>query len=75
MASTATLETKISALTLSAFAAPFKALWRGVVILFETSSRMQALESLSRVPDAELDARGLNRDAEIRRIMGVAMLP
>ena len=32
----------------------------------------QALERLNRVSDAELAARGLTRDGEIRRIMGVS---
>lgn len=50
---------------------PFRAVWTLLVLLAEANPRMKALNRLSRTSDAELAARGLTRDGEIRRIMGV----
>ena len=72
MATTAINDRKTPAAILSALAAPFAASGRLMVQLAEANPRMQALERLNRVSDAELAARGLTRDGEIRRIMGVS---
>lgn len=62
----------VSGLT-RALTLPFRAVWTFFVLLAEANPRMKALNHLSRTSDAELAARGLTRDAEIRRIMGVLM--
>ncbi|MEH6786467.1 MAG: DUF1127 domain-containing protein [Paracoccus sp. (in: a-proteobacteria)] len=72
MATTAINDRKTPAAILSALAAPFAAFGRLMVQLAEANPRMQALERLNRVSDAELAARGLTRDGEIRRIMGIS---
>lgn len=51
--------------------APFAAIGRLLISLAENSPRMRALDALNHTSDAELAARGLNRDHEIRRILGV----
>jgi hypothetical protein len=71
MANLANVE-KQSGLSLSILAAPFAAVGRFLVQLAEVSPKMRALEELNRKSDAELEARGLTRDAEMRRILGAA---
>ncbi|MDP5306495.1 DUF1127 domain-containing protein [Paracoccus spongiarum] len=73
MATTANIGRSAEAPRLSAIlAAPFLAIGRFLVMLAEASPRMQALERLNRIPDAELKARGLTRDGEMRRILGIS---
>lgn len=55
-------------------AAPFVAVGRFVVYLAETSPRVHALERLGSLSDEELARRGLTREGEIRRILGVSAL-
>lgn len=69
MAFTTTTPSRPRALAL--LAAPFKAAGRFLIWLGETSGRMQEIERVNRLSDAELAARGTTRDAEIRRIVGV----
>lgn len=57
---------------LDLLAAPFRALGRFAVLLAEASARSEAARVLSRMSDEELAARGTTRDAEIRRIAGIA---
>ena len=56
---------------LTLIAAPFRAAGRFLIWLGETSGRMQEIERVNRLSDAQLAARGTSRDAEIRRIVGV----
>ncbi|MGN7869878.1 hypothetical protein [Paracoccus sp. 22332] len=53
---------------------PLAAIGRFLVLIAESSSRYRALERLRLVSDAQLAARGLTRDGEIRRIMGVSAI-
>ena len=52
---------------------PFRAIWTLLVLMADANPRMKALNRLSRTSDAELAARGVTRDSEMRRIMGVLM--
>lgn len=74
MANTAIIDRKASVPFLSILAKPFAAMGSFMVALAEASPRMRALERLNRVSDAELEARGLTRDGEIRRIMGFSSI-
>lgn len=74
MANTAIIDRKTSALILSSLAAPFVAIARFLVHLAEISPQMRALSRLQRISDAQLEARGLTREGEIRRIVGVSGL-
>ncbi len=47
-----------------------RAVWNGMIALSELGPRMAALEQLSRMTDAQLEARGTTRMAEIERILG-----
>lgn len=53
-------------------AVPFVAVGRFLVMIAETSPRVRELERLNLRSDAQLAARGLTRDGEIRRILGVS---
>lgn len=53
-----------------ALLAPFAAIGRFLVLLAEVNPKIRAFDRLSRISDAELAARGLTREGEIRRIMG-----
>ena len=53
-------------------AAPFAALGRFLVLIADANSTVRELERLNLRSDAQLAARGLTRDGEIRRIMGVS---
>ena len=52
--------------------APFAAVGRFLVLLAEANPKMRELDRLSLKSDEQLAARGLTREGEIRRIMGVA---
>lgn len=56
---------------LGALAAPFVAIGRFMVLLAEANPKMRELNRLSQFTDEELVSKGLTREAEIRRIMGV----
>jgi hypothetical protein len=58
---------------LALIAAPFRAVGGFLIRLGETSARMQEIERVRRLSDAELAARGTSRDAEIRRIVGLVV--
>lgn len=72
MATTLQSGSRIAAPRLSILLAPFAAVGRFLVQLAESGPRMQALERLNRISDAELAARGLTREGEIRRILGIS---
>ena len=74
MANTAIIDRKPLAPILSGIAAPVVAVARFLVHLAEVSPQMRALTQLQRVSDDELAARGVTRESEIRRIMGVSCL-
>jgi hypothetical protein len=59
---------------LEAAAAPFRAFDRLVVTLGERSPMMLALNQLQATSDDALRSRGLTRDAELHRILGVRYL-
>lgn len=61
--------TGLSAATLLA---PFRAVGRFMIMLAESSSQVRALTRLSEMSDDELSAKGLSRNAEIRRIIGAS---
>ncbi|SIS85265.1 hypothetical protein [Paracoccus saliphilus] len=71
MAGTATIERRAQFSILSALAAPFTAFGRFLIMVAEANPKMRQLEQLNRVSDEDLAAKGLTRDGEIRRIMGV----
>lgn len=52
-------------------AAPFVGIGRFLVTMAEASPRMRQLNKLARMSDADLQKRGLTREDEIRRILGV----
>ena len=58
--------------SLGFLAALFVALGRFLVLIAEANSKVRELERLNGRSDAQLAARGLTRDGEIRRIMGVS---
>lgn len=67
---TATLTAKNSAGILPTLTAPFRAFGRFMIRIAETSSYARKLNELNLTSDEELAARGTNRVAEIRRIVG-----
>lgn len=73
MANTTTFD-KPRASVLSMIAAPFAAVGKVLVMIAEASPKVREIERLNHVSDAELARRGLTRDGEIRRIMGVSAL-
>ena len=58
--------------TVRSLAAPFRAVGSVLSLLADASLRIEAVERLSRLTDAQLAARGTTRDEQIRRIVGVA---
>ena len=60
--------------SLGFLAAPFVALGRFMVMIAEANSKVRELERLNQRSDAQLAARGLTRDGEIRRILGVSAI-
>lgn len=69
MASTITFD-KSRAPFWGLLAAPFVAIGRFLVRLAEANPKLQQLERLNALGDAELARRGLTRHREIRRILG-----
>lgn len=72
MATIATAGHKTAAFPTSVLLAPFRAIGRFMITLAEASPQMRALDRLSQHSDAELAAKGLTREGEIRRILGGA---
>jgi hypothetical protein len=52
----------------SIVARPFVAIWNFLIMLAEANPRMAAIAKLNALSDAELEARGTDRSAEVRRI-------
>ncbi|WP_207099518.1 hypothetical protein [Paracoccus shandongensis] len=71
MASTITFD-KPRLSVLGMVAAPFIAIGKLLVLIAEASPKVREIERLNRLSDAELARRGLTRDGEIRRILGVS---
>lgn len=71
MAGTATTNRSAFAILGKILATPFVAIGSFLVTVSEASPRLRQLERLSKMSDAELSKRGLNREDEIRRILGV----
>lgn len=53
---------------LSALAAPFRAMGQFLISLAEAGPRMDEVRRLNAMTDADLAARGLTREGEVRRI-------
>ncbi|MDQ1898900.1 hypothetical protein RAH32_00370 [Paracoccus sp. WLY502] len=53
-------------------ATPFAAIGRFLVLIAEAVPHAREIERLNQLSDAQLAARGLTREGEIRRIMGVS---
>lgn len=47
---------------------PFVWVWNGMIAMAEANPKMVAIDRLNAQSDADLAARGTNREAEIRRI-------
>lgn len=57
------------ALSLGSLAArPFMAFWNFLIMLAEAHPKMEAVNRLNQESDADLEARGTDRSAEVRRI-------
>lgn len=65
-------QTKTAGFSADSLLAPFRAVGRFMIALAEASPQMRALNRLGQLSDAELTAKGLTRDGEIRRILGAA---
>ncbi len=52
--------------------APLRAVSRFIIMLAEANAQMRALNQLNQRSDHALSAKGLTREGEIRRIMGVS---
>ncbi|QIR85061.1 hypothetical protein [Paracoccus sp. AK26] len=59
-------------LSWGSLAAPFLAIGRFLVLIAEASPKVRQLERLNAQSDAQLAARGLTRDGEVRRILGIS---
>lgn len=59
-------------LSWGSLAAPFAAVGKFLVLIAKAVPQARELERLTQLSDAQLAARGLTRDGEIRRIMGVS---
>lgn len=70
MAGTATVSNTAPSLG-KILASPFVAIFRFLVLLAEASPTMRQLNQLSQTSDEDLAKRGLSREDEIRRIIGV----
>lgn len=55
---------------LRAIGAPFRAVGIFLVLLAESGPRMEQIRRLNALSDADLAARGLTREGEVRRIFG-----
>ncbi|WP_374300595.1 DUF1127 domain-containing protein [Paracoccus sp. (in: a-proteobacteria)] len=71
MANTITFDKPRSSV-LGLIAAPFVAIGKVLVLIAEASPKVRELERLNSISDAELARRGLTRDGEVRRILGVS---
>jgi hypothetical protein len=58
---------------LAALGAPFVALNTLLMSLAQANSQIRRINELNRVSDAELEARGTTREAELRRAFGVSV--
>ncbi|WP_405405959.1 DUF1127 domain-containing protein [Paracoccus sp. Ld10] len=72
MATIASVDQKSNGFSAGVLLAPFRAVGRFLIALAEASPQMRALNRLSLLSDAELAAKGLTRDGEVRRILGGA---
>jgi hypothetical protein len=54
-------------------AAPFLAIWNGLVALAEAGPRMKQIERLNAMSDEQLAALGKTREGEVRRIFGASL--
>ena len=72
MSTIATGTAKSAEFNAAALLAPFRAFGRAMVALAEASPQMRALNRLGETSDADLAARGLTREGEVRRILGGA---
>ncbi len=70
MATIASVDHKSTGFSGGSLLAPFRAVGRFMIALAEASPQMRALNRLSQMSDAELSAKGLTRDGEVRRILG-----
>lgn len=70
MATIASVDHKSTGFSACSLLAPFRAVGRFMIALAEASPQMRALNRLSQMSDAELSAKGLTRDGEVRRILG-----
>ena len=52
--------------------APLRLVSRFIIMLAEANAHMRALKQLNQLSDHALSAKGLTREGEIRRIMGVS---
>jgi uncharacterized protein YjiS (DUF1127 family) len=52
--------------------APLRLVSRFIIMLAEANAQMRALNQLNQQSDHALSAKGLTREGEIRRIMGVS---
>lgn len=59
-------------LSWGSLAAPFITIGRFLVLIAEASPKVRQLERLNTQSDAQLAARGLTRDGEVRRILGIS---
>ena len=71
MASTTTFDNPRTSV-LGMLAAPFVAIGKVLILIAEANPKVRELERLNSLSDAELARRGLTRDGEVRRILGVA---
>lgn len=71
MTATASHEPKAAVSLPGILLAPVRGLGRFLVALAEATPQAKALARLSQVSDAQLAARGLTRDGEVRRILGL----
>ncbi|MGO4909648.1 hypothetical protein ACEN2J_15085 [Pseudorhodobacter sp. W20_MBD10_FR17] len=66
MAYIATAKSEFSFAT--TIARPFRAVWNFLLLVAEAHPRMQSVNKLNALSDAELEARGTTRSDEVRRI-------
>lgn len=72
MATVVNHDVKTSTSVLSVLAMPFAAVGRFLITLAEAQPRLRELNKLSETSDEALAARGLTREGEMRRIMGIS---
>ncbi|WP_377507943.1 hypothetical protein [Octadecabacter sp. R77987] len=57
----------------AAIARPFKAVFRGLIVLAEADSRMVQVRKLNELSDEDLTALGTTRQDEVSRIFGASL--